>query len=386
MVDDEYSRGKVLLLSTGHLITDIYPGFLAPIVPLLMAKLDFSISEAATLMSTLIIATSLFQPIFGYLSDRIKRIVFIVIGPIIAAFFMSIINLPNSYHLLLLFVFLSGLGVASFHPQAAALTNLRSGTRKGSGMGIFVFGGSIGIGIGSLLISVIVSIGGLRAVHYAIIPGFIISALLYKSFCKERVVKIPEKNNNYSIQTASLILIVLFLLVVIRAIIILGLSAFIPIYLAQRGEAVVYGGITLFLMHSFGAIGGLVGGHLSEKIGEKMVIILSFIVPLPAFSLYLMSSGLISFILVSLGGFFLYSSIPVVIFLGQSTFPNRISTISSMIMGLGWGIAGLTIIGFGAAAEIIGVKTTLFCLVYISGLGFLLTLFLLKFKLNNRNS
>jgi len=386
MIDDGYSRGKVLLLSTGHLITDIYPGFLAPIVPLLMAKLDFSISEAATLMSTLIIATSLFQPLFGYLSDIIKRIVFIVIGPVIAAFFMSSINLPNSYHLLLLFVFLSGLGVASFHPQAAALSNLKSGTRKGSGMSIFVFGGSIGIGIGSLLISAIVLIGGLRAVHYAIIPGVVISALLYKSLCKERVVKMSQKNNNYSIRTASFILIVLFLLVVVRAIIILGLSAFIPIYLAQRGEAVVYGGITLFLMHSFGAVGGLVGGHLSEKIGEKMVIILSFIVPLPAFFLYLMSSGLFSFILISLGAFFLYSSIPVVIFLGQSTFPNKISTISSMIMGLGWGVAGLTIIGFGTAAEIIGVRDTLFYLVYTSVLGFLLTLFLLKLKLNSSYS
>jgi len=63
------------------------------------------------------------------------------------------------------------------------------------------------------------------------------------------------------------------------------------------------------------------------------------------------------------------------------TTEPTISTISSMIMGFGWGIAGLTIIGFGAVAEAIGVENTLFYLVYTSGLGFMLTLFLLKVKI-----
>ena len=66
----------------------------------------------------------------------------------------------------------------------------------------------------------------------------------------------------------------------------------------------------------------------------------------------------------------------MVIFLGQGTFPNKISTVSSMVMGLGWGIAGLIMFVIGVAADIIGigVRDTLFCFVYISGLGFLLTL------------
>jgi hypothetical protein len=45
-----------------------------------------------------------------------------------------------------------------------------------------------------------------------------------------------------------------------------------------------------------------------------------------------MTNGIVSLIMIVVGSFFLYSSIPVVISLGQNMFPNRISTISSIII------------------------------------------------------
>ena len=64
MSGKEYKGGKVLLLSVGHFITDLYPGFLAPIMPLLMAKLDFSLTKAALLISVFTFSASLMQPTF----------------------------------------------------------------------------------------------------------------------------------------------------------------------------------------------------------------------------------------------------------------------------------------------------------------------------------
>ncbi len=376
----DFSRKKVLLLAIGHLITDIYPGFLAPVLPLLMVKLRFNVARAAILSSTLSISTSLLQPFFGYLSDKIRRTFLIIIGPLTASIIMSSIDFPNNYYLLLLFVFFGGLGVSAFHPQAAALINIKSGVRKNSGMSIFVFGGSIGIGVGALLISTVVAIGGLKSIYYAVLPGIIISLFLYKSFSKEKITEVTE-NNNLTLYGASFVLIILIITAIIRAFIILGLSTFIPIYLAEKGRNVAYGGITLFLMHSSGALGGLIGGHISEKIGEKLVILLSFAIPIPVFYLYLISDGLISLIFITIGAFFLYSAIPVVIFLGQNTFPNKISTISSMMMGFCWGTASIILIGMGAIAEIIGVKTTLFYLITSAGLGVLFASLLLKFNI-----
>ena len=378
-----FKKNKVLLLSLGHLITDIYPGFLAPLLPLLMIKLNFSIAGAAVLNSTLILATSLLQPIFGYLSDRIIRKIFVVAGPIMSAFFLSGINIPNDYFLLLLFIILGGLGVAAFHPQAAALTNVKSGHRKDFGMGIFVFGGSVGFSLGSLLISGIVSLGGLENTHYAMIFGFIISFLLYKNFFNVEIPKIKNNNNNYSEKSASFILVLLIIIVFIRSLIILGLSTFIPIYLAEKGENVAYGGITLFLMHSSGALGGLFGGHISEKIGIKAITLISFIIPIPLFVLYLLTDGFISLLLITIGSFVLFSSLPVTISISQNIFPHRVSMVSSLTMGLCWGLAGLVFMGVGAIAETIGVKTTMFYLVFTTGIGFLMSLFLPRFNTNN---
>lgn len=377
-MEKKFKRDKVLLLSLGHLVTDIYPGFLAPLLPLLMIKLDFSIAGAAVLNSTLILATSLSQPLFGHLSDKIKRKIFIVIGPVVSAFFLSGINIPNNYYLLMLFILLGGMGVAAFHPQAAALTNLKSGGRKGVGMGIFVFGGSVGFSLGSLLISGIASVGGLEKTHYAMIPGFVIAFLLYKYFLRIEIPKPKENNTNYSQHAAYSILVFIILIVVVRAVVILGLSTFIPIYLAEKGENIAYGGITLFLMHSFGAVGGLFGGHIAEKIGVKTVIILSFILAIPLFILYMLTSGFLSMLFIATGSIILYSSLPVTISLGQHILPHKIGMVSSLLMGFCWGIAGLIFIGIGAAADVIGVETTMFYLIYTIGIGFVLSLFLLK--------
>ncbi|MCK4965618.1 MFS transporter [bacterium] len=377
-MEKKFKREKVLLLSLGHLITDIYPGFLAPLLPLLMVKLDFSITGAAVLNSTLMLATSLSQPLFGHLSDKIKRKMFIVIGPVMSAFFLSGINIPNNYYLLMLFILLGGMGVAAFHPQGAALTNLKSGGRKGVGMGIFVFGGSVGFSLGSLLISGIASVGGLGKTHYAMIPGFIIAFFLYKYFFHIEVPKLKENNTNCIPHAVYYILIFIILLVTVRAVIILGLSTFIPIYLAEKGENIAYGGFTLFLMHSFGAVGGLFGGHIAEKIGEKTVIILSFILPIPLFVLYMVTSGFLSILFIAAGSIVLYSSLPVTISLGQHILPHRIGMVSSLLMGFCWGIAGLVFIGIGAVADVIGVETTMFYLIYAMGIGFLLSLFLLR--------
>jgi FSR family fosmidomycin resistance protein-like MFS transporter len=374
-------KEKIFLLSMGHLITDIYPGFLAPILPLLMAKLDFSITKAAILNSALTFSASLAQPAFGYFSDKLKKTYFLIFGPLLAAFFMSFIDLPNNYYLLLLFVFLAGLGVAAFHPQGAALTNIISCDNKNRDMGLFVFGGGMGVAIGALVISTIVAIWGLSAMYYAVLPGLIVVGLLYKFFHNEDIAKSIEENKTLSVQAASYLIIILILLAIVRATLVLGLSMLIPIYLSQQGQNIAYGGTTLFCMHAFGALGGFAGGFFSEKIGVKKVILLSFVVPLPLFYFYLLSSGLFSYLLVSLGAFFLYSAIPVVISLGQDNLSHRISIISSMMMGLCWGMAGLVVIAVGALADRIGVEITLYYLIYSMSIGFFLGFLLLKAKL-----
>ena len=90
--------GKVVLLSTGHLIHDAYPAFLAPLIPLLKAKLSLSNVLAGTLAAFLR-SSSLAQPFIGYLADRTNARWFVVLAPGCTALFMSLVGASPSYGL-----------------------------------------------------------------------------------------------------------------------------------------------------------------------------------------------------------------------------------------------------------------------------------------------
>jgi len=357
------------------MVTDAYPGMINPIIPLLMIKLNFGVVYAGIISSVIGISSSLLQPLVGYLSDRTKKRIFILAGPVISAIGFSFIDAAWNYYALLFLVFVGGIGVALYHPQAASMVRLESRGMKATGMSIFVGGGTLGYSFGPLLITALVAFGGLGYTYFAVIPGILITFLLYKN-----TTVLPEKKpNTLSIVKAfklnPAVIVVLCLIVIIRAFVVLGFHTFVPILIAERGEAFAMGGFTLFFYQLFGAAGGLIGGTISDryKISE-VVILFSFILAIPLFLLYLHLTGIVAIVVYAVIGAVFFSSIPVVISLAQSKMPSHVGTISSMVMGFSWGIAGLLVSILGKLADIYSVKTMLTMLSFIPILGIVLSL------------
>jgi hypothetical protein len=71
------------------------------------------------------------------------------------------------------------------------------------------------------------------------------------------------------------------------------------------------------------------------------------------------SDGLLSLLLLVLAAGTLSGANSVIIALAQELVPSRAGTASSLVMGLGWGVAGVLLIGFGTLAETIGVSHAL---------------------------
>jgi hypothetical protein len=65
----------------------------------------------------------------------------------------------------------SGLGLASFHPEAAALTTSLSGQRRTWRMSVFMLGGNLGFSLGPFLILVVVINLGLKWSFFASLPA-----------------------------------------------------------------------------------------------------------------------------------------------------------------------------------------------------------------------
>ncbi|TEB07283.1 Major Facilitator Superfamily protein [Pelotomaculum schinkii] len=96
-----------------------------------------------------------------------------------------------------------------------------------------------------------------------------------------------------------------------------GLVAFLPLYYQQQNISLIAGSHYLSLMLFAGAVGGLIGGYISDIIGRKPVIVDSLILATPLLYLYLNSSGALSYFLVILAGTFLLSSFSVTVVLAQ---------------------------------------------------------------------
>ena len=102
----EPSFGKIACLVMGHFVTDLYPAFLAPLLPLLIDKFQISLTSASLLAMVLALSTSLTQPFFGFLFDKIDGRRIMIFGPAVGGLSMSLIGLAPHYSFLIVLLIL----------------------------------------------------------------------------------------------------------------------------------------------------------------------------------------------------------------------------------------------------------------------------------------
>jgi FSR family fosmidomycin resistance protein-like MFS transporter len=371
---------KVALLSLGHLVVDLYPPFLAALLPLLIERLGLSLTLASLLASILMFSASLSQPLFGILSDRIGGKNLMFWGSIVAAVGMSFIGLLPSYGSLIPFLIFGGLGVACFHPQAAALAGHFSGPRKGLGVSLFMVGGNVGYGLGPMVILAIVLGLDLRKSYLALLPAVIFVLLLVR-YLPKSVLPLPatrvEPAQANAVRLEELVpFSVLWLVVWLRSTAILSLGTFLPTLQTMRGLSLAAGGSSFTVFMICGALGGLVGGSLSDRLGRKRMVVLSFLLVIPAFYGFLHVSTRWSFISLALLGFSFFLGEAPCIVMAQETVPGRGGTMSGLIMGFAWGMAGLGVFGTGVLADNFGMEQAIGFLLYLPITALVLAFFL----------
>jgi MFS transporter, FSR family, fosmidomycin resistance protein len=356
-----FQRSRLALVTWGHFLNDCYGSFFAPVLPLLIEKLSLSLIMASGLASIASITSAVFQPLYGMASDRIQGRSFIVLGPLLSCVCMSLIGVVPNAALVGVMLLSSGIGSAAFHPQAVSAAGTVSGERKGFGISVFIFGGSVGFAVGPLAIIGAVHLWGLERSYYAMIPGLVSVPLL------GLYLKVPRgvSHHGRSLSLAAAFrgahksMALLFSIAVIREFTRLAVVTFLPIFLAMQGQSLAAGGITLALFSLAGALGGMVGGSLSDAWGRRGVILASGILCVPLLHGMFLTEGLVSLVFLVLAAATLSGANSVIIAFAQELVPSRAGTASSLVMGLGWGVAGVFLIGFGTLAEFISVPHAL---------------------------
>ncbi len=363
------SFSKAGYFSLGHFINDLYPAFLPPLLPLLVAKFQLSFTRASLLAAALSFSASLTQPLFGYLSDRMGGRKMLIWGPVVGGLSLSCIGLAPRFSLLVPLLILGGLGVASYHPEAAAMTASLTGRRRTLGMSVFMLGGNAGYGLGPFLILLIVTGLGLEWSFLASLPALGLAWLMYRRAPLPSPslphTPVPHIAVEPSRQTRLLKFGNLLALVVLRVTAALSLTTFLPMIQNLRGFSLIAAGSSFTVFMICGALGGLAGGFLSDRVGRKRIILFSFLLLLPVFAAFLFWKGLASFFILAVLGFLFFLSEPACIVLAQEMAPQKARTVSGLIMGMAWGLAGFGVLGTGAIADAVGIEWALRCLLLL---------------------
>ncbi|HKQ57489.1 MAG TPA: MFS transporter [Candidatus Eisenbacteria bacterium] len=361
---------RLALLAFAHFTIDAYSSFFSPLLPLLVTKLHLSLTLVGTLVALASVSSSFSQLLFGWLADRMRRPWFIALGPVVAAIFMSGIGLAPSFGALALLLMLGGIGVAAFHPQGASLA-IDLAPSRARAMAIFVTGGTFGFSLGPLFAVLLVGAFGLERTWLAAFPGMLVGAFLMLWFTRVAPRHRPASARPRIADLRPVLkpLTLLYFVVVCRSAVSYGFMTFLPLYLNRQGWSVKASGYMLTAHLVFGALGGFLGGWLSDRWGGRRVVVRSFMAAAPLYLAFLAFPDWRGLVCLVLGGFFLQTSLPVNVVMGQELSPAHSSTIASLLMGAAWGVGALLIGPVGMLADARGLHTALLTLAALLGVG-----------------
>ncbi len=362
----------VWLLSAGHLFTDLNQGALPAILPFMITEYNLSYAAAAGLVFAANFVSSVVQPLFGYLADRVSKPWLMPSGILLAGAGLAVTGFLSNYWMLFAAVTVSGIGIAAFHPEAARMANKVSGEKKGTGISIFSVGGNAGFALGPIITTASLLLFGLKGTLILIVPAIIMAAIVASQAGKLHEFQVrPKKmgdSRNEIVKDEWAPFSRLTVVIFCRSIIFYGLNTFLPLYwinVLQQSKAV--GGTALTILFTVGAVSTLLGGRLADRYGYNKIIRIGFAALLPLLIIFnfVNDAALATVLLIPVGMALFAPNSPMVV-LGQKYLPNRLGLASGVTLGLAVSVGGITAPILGRFADIYGLTYAMHLISYVS--------------------
>ena len=364
----------LLILSFGHLVTDIYQGALPAILPFLKAKLALSYTKAGALLMAANFTSSLLQPLLGHFSDKKEKILLLPLGCLAAGLGLSLTPLPDSYGVLLLLVVVSGLGIAAYHPEGYKTASFFTGDRPASGMSVFSVGGNLGLALGPLFSLTVITYLGFPGLPLMLVFALLFQMLLFWNWGYLRNAKPLAAQNRAAAAAAPpgayAALFLVIVTVVMRSWTQLGLMTYIPFYFIEqlKGDPLYSGKlVSAFLLG--GVAGTILGSMLADRLGHKHYLVYSLLAASLLAPLILVVTGFWLLVVLILVGLTLISSFTVTIVMAQRLLPHNLGVASGLMVGFAIGAGGLGVTLLGIVADHFGVLSALKTILVLPFLG-----------------
>ncbi len=352
-----------------HFIGDFYVAFVNPLLPEFINEFSLSLAQVGLITGLSRLLAFVVQPSIGYLADHYRTRFFVLGGPLFSIIFVSLVGIAPTFPILLVFVLLGSLGSSMYHPTAAGMVSTFSGSRPGLSMSLFHMGGTMAFGIGPLAITYLVSRLGLSASPFAMFLGLLVMIYPIKVLpCPEREVLtnlgfLGSMREVFGKVWKPITLI--WLISVLRSFISQTFSTFVPVLCAREGSSLLFIGAVISVFSIAGAISGVISGHLSDRIGYKPIFYASSFLSTAFLLLLLILPGQWILVNAFMSGFFIMSILPLTITMGQELAPKGKSIVSSLMMGLAFGIGGVMTPLAGRFADLFSIRPVLTFIAFV---------------------
>ena len=367
--NNQASLKIILALTLVHFTGDFYSAFTTPLFPAFMAKLNLSLTQVGLIAGINRFLAFIVQPVAGYLSDRYQGRGIIIGGLLMVVVFIPLSGIAGNYLTLIVLIGLGSVGSSLFHPSVAGMIPLYAGSRKSFSMSVFNTGGTLAFAIGPFFITSIVSAFGLTAMPLTMAVGLL--AMIYLWL----VVPSPQSEGMIAagfmgalkkqFGTVWKSIFLIWLVMVIRAVVGQSFMTFMPVLLVSRGYSLVSGGFMITLFTLAGTASGLLSGYLADRIGSRPIFLSAHLLMTPALLVMLALPGNWIYAGVGLAGFFVLATLPLGVTLAQELAPGGRSMVSSLMMGLAYGLGGAMAPLIGRLADCYSVAAVLGGLAYV---------------------
>jgi MFS transporter, FSR family, fosmidomycin resistance protein len=358
---------EVWLCSAGHGFTHWYTATFYILLPLIGKELGLSYTEIGLIMTIQHLVGAISNVPGGIIVDTIgKKGYLMAISLFWVGIPYALMSLAHSFWMLLVCVSLVGIGNNLWHPAAIPLLAYRYPERKGLVLSFHGMGGNVGEALAPFVIGALLAWYGWRTVVVLnVMPGLVMSTLILVMLGALTTTRHNQDGINAGTEAHSGLreylrgfagllrnrsLMLVSVSAAFRTMTQAGLLTFLPVYLAYELNYSPFAvGVCMTVIQIAGFLGAPIGGHLSDKMGRKRVIMSTMVMSGVTILGMALAGRTLAFVMfIALAGFFLYAMRSVLQAWAVESTPKHLA-------GAGVGLQfGITAIGSSVSPVVFG--------------------------------
>jgi len=350
----------LISLSFCHTLNDLMQSMIPALYPMIKDQFHLDFTQIGLITMAFQLTAALLQPTIGAYTDNRPQPYSLAIGMGATLIGLILLSVAHDYVMVLFSAALVGVGSAVFHPEASRVVRIASGGRYSFAQSLFQVGGNIGSAIGPLLAALIVLPRGQGAIAWFSLSALVAMVVLTRVGMWYAARARPSRAAGRAAFGASglsqrrvvFCIFVLMVLIFSKNVYTSSLTSFFTFYLIERFHLSVHDAqVQLFIFMTAIAVGTLIGGPITDRIGRRPMIWISIVGALP-FTLALPYASLFwTDVLTVIIGLLMASAFPAILVYAQELVPGRIGMISGLFFGFTFGLGGLGAAAMGRIAD-----------------------------------